>query len=582
MLISFIGFGQANSVSAKTIIASQSVSIRGSRIDSLSADGNFTNGSGNVIPTQAAVKSFVNPIKARVDSMYKGQIVDTTHVLYVGLIHNIYTSSDGKFIFDKGWGVGDAYVRTNSDSSNKIVLKATGITPGAYTNINGTVDSTGRFTAISNGTAGGGVSKKTINSQNANYILIQGDSSKYITVNASIQDTISIPDDGTAAMTPPINIEVYQIGSGKVLFQPLNGSVTVNGRLGKNKTGGQYSKVILNKISANTWVITGDLDTATVGFLTTSLSSLPALTANAGAPSSADSLTTSGFNLTAGGLVTAPTGFEVSLDNSNYATTKTISLSGTSLAGQPVKVYVRIAATTPAGTPSGFVVFSSTGVSPQSVSISGTVNATFVSAIFNFSSTASTQAGATNFFGDPTLSPQFTDATTGWTLKAIGANWVKFGGSNFGGVGNGATVASSDGIFTQVQIRSNLYNISDFSAGQYQLQFTNLPAGAYDIYLLGSIPTSVFDNGTGGSGGSAGNMQFRVQFGTGSDNVSSFDPNNKPSATGNITTSGPGVTNVQTGSFTGTITAGQVINIAVIKAGIGALGYINAIKILKH
>ena len=55
---------------------------------------------------------------------------------------------------------------------------------------------------------------------------------------------------------------------------------------------------------------------------------------------------------------------------------------------------------------------------------------------------------------------------------------------------------------------------------------------------------------------------------------------------GNLQTNGPGTTNVLSGSFTGTITSGQTINLMLSKGTTltgtsGQLGYINALKITK-
>lgn len=190
---------------------------------------------------------------------------------------------------------------------------------------------------------------------------------------------------------------------------------------------------------------------------------------------------------------------------------------------------------------------------------------------WNFSSSASSVAGYTNVFGDPTTSVTFTDGN-GWTVTTVGASWAKFGGF-FGGVGNGATAGSTDGNFSMAGINSNMYTSTNFSTSSYNITITNLPAGTYLIELLGAIPTPTFNNG--------GNSEFHVQFGTGSDNISVYAPNGTGS-TGNLIGSGPGTTAVTTGSFTGTITAGQTIKIGVGNTFTGgALGYINGLIITK-
>lgn len=198
------------------------------------------------------------------------------------------------------------------------------------------------------------------------------------------------------------------------------------------------------------------------------------------------------------------------------------------------------------------------------------------SLIVNFSATATSASGAMNFYGDPTTSLSFTDANTGWTVSSITAGWVKYAGQYYGGSGNGATAASSDGAFTQAQIGSNMYNSTNFSTSGYSLQISNLPAGTYTIELLGSIPNTVFNW--------SGTSEFHVLFGSGSDNISTAYGPNGSGSTGNLTPQGPGTTNVSTGSFTGTITSGQVIKIAVgynTAASGTNLGFINGLKIVK-
>lgn len=99
-----------------------------------------------------------------------------------------------------------------------------------------------------------------------------------------------------------------------------------------------------------------------------------AFTTTSGTPSTAQTVTVSGANLTAGCTVTAPTGFEVSLDNSSYGSSKSITQSGTGLASQPVTVYTRLAAADAAGSYSGNVAFASAGATTQNVAASGTVS----------------------------------------------------------------------------------------------------------------------------------------------------------------------------------------------------------------
>jgi hypothetical protein len=85
-----------------------------------------------------------------------------------------------------------------------------------------------------------------------------------------------------------------------------------------------------------------------------------------GTPSPEQQYTVTGLFLTAGISVTAPTGYELSTDNTTYSNTLNLasSFSGT--------VYVRLTGAT-AGTFSGNIVHSSTGAETQNLAVNGTV-----------------------------------------------------------------------------------------------------------------------------------------------------------------------------------------------------------------
>ncbi|AYL95640.1 gliding motility-associated C-terminal domain-containing protein [Mucilaginibacter celer] len=113
-----------------------------------------------------------------------------------------------------------------------------------------------------------------------------------------------------------------------------------------------------------------------------------------------------GSNLTANILVTAPANFEVSLTtNTGYTTTLTL----TQVAGKVnnTNIYVRLAATAPAGYISGNVLLSSAGVTDQNIAVDGDVSAL---------PTMAAVSSPTFNNGELTTSIQFTGATTyTWT-----------------------------------------------------------------------------------------------------------------------------------------------------------------------
>ena len=114
-------------------------------------------------------------------------------------------------------------------------------------------------------------------------------------------------------------------------------------------------------------------DSSPAGTLTVTPSSLTGFATTVGTPSASQQFTVSGTGLTADAIVTAPTSYEVSTDNITYQPSVTLAQSGGTLTGQPVPVYVHIAATAPVGSPSGDITVTSTGFPSRSIAVSGIV-----------------------------------------------------------------------------------------------------------------------------------------------------------------------------------------------------------------
>ncbi|MET0394031.1 MAG: MBG domain-containing protein, partial [Chitinophagaceae bacterium] len=106
--------------------------------------------------------------------------------------------------------------------------------------------------------------------------------------------------------------------------------------------------------------------------VTVSETSLPGFTACAGSVSSEQSFSVSGTGLTAGLVVTAPDGFEVSATSgSGYSAS--VSLTPASGAVSSTAIYIRTG-TLATGTPSGNVTVTSTGAADHNIAVSATVN----------------------------------------------------------------------------------------------------------------------------------------------------------------------------------------------------------------
>jgi hypothetical protein len=102
-------------------------------------------------------------------------------------------------------------------------------------------------------------------------------------------------------------------------------------------------------------------------------SSLAGFSTSAGTVSAIQTCQVSGDYLQEDVLVTAPTNYEVSTDSINFFPTVTLTQTGGNLAGEPVKVFVRIASSSAEGTVSGNLVLSSLNALPANIALSGFV-----------------------------------------------------------------------------------------------------------------------------------------------------------------------------------------------------------------
>lgn len=129
---------------------------------------------------------------------------------------------------------------------------------------------------------------------------------------------------------------------------------------------------------------TGGMDTSATEFTVTSSGSTPTfslsaasltgLTANEGSAGSSRVYTVTGSSLTNAITVTAPTNFEVSLNNSFFSASVSLTPAAGALSGVPV--YVRIQAGAPVGAASGTVTHVGGGATSQNLNVSGNVVST--------------------------------------------------------------------------------------------------------------------------------------------------------------------------------------------------------------
>jgi hypothetical protein len=180
-----------------------------------------------------------------------------------------------------------------------------------------------------------------------------------------------------------------------------------------------------------------------------------ALSTTYGTASSSTSFSVSGTSMAAGILVTPPSGFEVSTNNSTFSSTVTVGAAGTI---SSTLVYVRLAATASAGSKSGNIVLSSSGAT--------SVNVATTASTVNQKAITISGASATNRAYDGTT----TVAVTGGSLST---------GSGAGQVLSGDTVtlsaASATGSVTSAAVGNTKavtvtgYSISGASSGNYSI-----------------------------------------------------------------------------------------------------------------
>ena len=118
------------------------------------------------------------------------------------------------------------------------------------------------------------------------------------------------------------------------------------------------------------------IDAAGVANIALSTSALNTMTTVSGTASVSQSYTVSGTNLTNDVVVSAPANFEVSLNNSTFLNSVTLTQSGSTLLEQPITVYARVAPTAPAGLYAANIDHSTAGGTSKLENVSATVIAT--------------------------------------------------------------------------------------------------------------------------------------------------------------------------------------------------------------
>ena len=92
----------------------------------------------------------------------------------------------------------------------------------------------------------------------SSYTLALSDAGKFVEMDVSTSNTLTIPQDSAVNFPSGTSIDVVQLGEGETtIVADTNVNIRSNG--GKLKLSGQYSAASLYKRDANDWIVIGDL-----------------------------------------------------------------------------------------------------------------------------------------------------------------------------------------------------------------------------------------------------------------------------------------------------------------------------------
>jgi hypothetical protein len=212
-----------------------------------------------------------------------------------------------------------------------------------------------------------------------------------------------------------------------------------------------------------------------------------------GTPSTSQTVIASGVNLTAPLVVTAPTGFEVSSDGTNFSSS--VSLTPASGIVLATNISVRLTGVSAGQFVAGNVILSSTGATSQTVNVQGITYAT--PSTFGADNIVVLQAGSgalqANGTGVPILIREFN--TVGGYVQTVPIPFVN-SGSNYGvtmsnsGTSEGALNLSGD----QQRLTLVGYNAPVGTSNVSSSASATYPRVAIAVYNDGSVNTSTIVN----------------------------------------------------------------------------------------
>lgn len=103
---------------------------------------------------------------------------------------------------------------------------------------------------------------QTVNAQTGTtYTLVAGDAGKLVTLSNASAITLTVPQDSDATIAVGSYVDLWQLGAGQVTVAAGTGATLRVGGL-TAKARAQYSSLGVQKVSANTWRLYGDMASA--------------------------------------------------------------------------------------------------------------------------------------------------------------------------------------------------------------------------------------------------------------------------------------------------------------------------------
>jgi hypothetical protein len=105
----------------------------------------------------------------------------------------------------------------------------------------------------------GALGAQEINAQTGtSYTLVAGDAGKLVTLSNGSAIDLFVPQDSDATIPVGTYVDLYQLGAGQVTVKIGTGAtLRVSGLTAKARA--QYARLGVQKVSADTWVVFGDL-----------------------------------------------------------------------------------------------------------------------------------------------------------------------------------------------------------------------------------------------------------------------------------------------------------------------------------